>query len=225
VHNTAAGIAYGQSVLNKMMQLAGMAVEDAPSTTVGAATNSGAGASAAAGASNAGDDTAVANTTATGNATGAGEAASTAEASPVAHIAVIEVDDDDDTMDLTRCSPGIVGPATPALGSAAGVDSPPGEDPTAAPAAAALAGCSNLAAESATPAAPTRRGRGVANTNGGGGARGKSVKKNCGRNAQAAKRRAASAALSQPLGTTRGLNDSSQAATTTSTTTEASDSE
>jgi len=128
-------------------------------------------------------------------------------------------------MDLSRSSPRTVGPVTPAVGSAAGVNSPPGGNTTAAPATAALAGSLIQPAESATPAAPTRRSRGVADTNGGSGARGKSANKKRGRNAQAAKRRDASATLSQSLRTTRGLDDISELATTTTTTVESSDSE
>ena len=125
---------------------------------------------------------------------------------PVDDIVVIEVDDRVAALDVIPAD--ATSSAPPAAASAAGANSPPGEDPPAASVVAdSTAATTALADKAATPAAPAtqRNGRG-------GNQRG--------RKSQAAKQLAASAALNKPLGTTRGLEHSSESDTTTTTTTD-----
>jgi len=125
----------------------------------------------------------------------------------VNEIHVVEVDDGVAAMEVTTLAADASSSAPPAAGSAAGANAPPGEDPPAAPVAADTAAATALAAEAESPAAPPARGSG-----GGDNQRG--------RKSQAAKQRAASAALNKQLDTTRGLDQSSESDTTTTTTTD-----
>jgi len=102
--------------------------------------------------------------------------------SAVEKINVEELDDGVADMEVTPLTAHASSLAPPAAGSAAGANAPPGEDPPAAPVAADTAGAPDLAAEASSPAAPPARGDG-----GGDNQRG--------RKSQAAKQRAACAAL------------------------------
>ena len=122
-------------------------------------------------------------------------------------IHVVEVGDGVAAMEVTTLAADASSSAPPAAGSAAGANAPPGEDPPAARVAADTAAATALAAGAKSPAAPPARG-----SRGGDNQRG--------RKSQAAKQRAASAALSKQLDTTRGLDQSSESDTTTTTTTD-----
>jgi len=124
--------------------------------------------------------------------------------SAVDAIHVVKVDDGVTDMDVTPLAADASSSA-PAAGASAGANAPPGEDPPVAPVAARTAGATAMAAEAASPAAPPARG------NGGG-------ENQRGRQSQAAKQRASSAALNKQLDATRGLDDSSESDTTTTTT-------
>jgi len=125
---------------------------------------------------------------------------------PEEYILVIEADDRAAALDVFPAD--ATSSAPPAAASAAGANSPPGEDPPAASVAAdCTAAATDLADKAAKPAAPeTQR-------NGGG-------DNQRGRKSQAAEQLAASAALNKPLGTTRGLEHSSESDTATNTTTD-----
>jgi len=121
-------------------------------------------------------------------------------------IHVVEVGDGVAAMEVTTPAADASSSAPLAAGSAAGAHAPPGKDPPAARVAADTAAATALAAEAKSPAAPPARG------SGGGDHRG--------RKSQAAKQRAASAALNKQLDTTRGLDQNSESDTTTTTTTD-----
>jgi len=121
-------------------------------------------------------------------------------------IHVVEVGDGVAAMEVTTLAADASSSAPLAAGSAAGAHAPPGKDPPAARVAADTAAATALAAEAKSPAAPPARG------SGGGDHRG--------RKSQAAKQRAASAALNKQLDTTRGLDQNSESDTTTTTTTD-----
>jgi len=127
--------------------------------------------------------------------------------SAVKEIHVVEVDDGVAAMEGTTLAADASSSAPPAAGSAAGANAPPGKDPPAAPVAADPAAATALAAKAESHAAPPARGSG-----GGDNQRG--------RKSQAEKQRAAFAALNKQLDTTRGLDQSSQYDTTTTTTTD-----
>jgi len=123
-------------------------------------------------------------------------------------ILVVEVYDGVAALDVSSIPAEATSSAPPAPASAAGASSPPGEDPPAASVAAnATAAAKGLAEKAATLAAPATQPSG-----GGDNQRG--------RNSQAAKQLAASAALSKPLETTRSLEHSSESDMTTTTTTD-----
>ena len=117
---------------------------------------------------------------------------------PVEDIFAIEVADGVAALDIFSIPADETSSAPPASASAAGAKSPPGEDPPAASVAAGTAAAAKvLEDKAATPAAPaTQRSAGGDNQRG--------------RKSQAAKQLAASAALHNPLGTTRSLEHSSK---------------
>jgi len=126
---------------------------------------------------------------------------------PVEDIVVIEVDDHVAALDVIPAD--ATSSARPAAGSAAGANSPPAEDPPAASVAVdTTAAATSVADKLATPAAPETKRDG-----GGGNQRG--------RKSQTSKQLAVSAALNKRLGTTRGLEHSSESEETTTTTTDA----
>jgi len=120
-------------------------------------------------------------------------------------IHVVEVDDGVAALDVTSTPADATSSALPDAGTAAGANAPPGREPPAAPVAGRPAADRALAAVAAKRTASKTPG------NGEGGYR-------RGRNSQAAKQHAASAALKQQLKTTRGLEQTSESETTTTTT-------
>jgi len=131
-----------------------------------------------------------------------------AKAKSVEDFLVVEVDDGVAALDVSSIPADATSSAPPAPASAAGANSPPGEDPPAASVDAdATAAATALADKAATPAAPP-----IQPSGGGDNQRG--------RKSQAAKQLAASAALNNPLETTRGLEHSSQSDTATTNTTD-----
>ena len=141
-------------------------------------------------------------------ASGLGVSPEPAKTSPEEDMNVVELDDGVAALAVTPPPADATSSAPPAAASAAGANSPPGEDPQAASTAAGRNAAERAPADkAATSAAPATQPRG-----GGDNQRG--------RKSQAAKQRAASAALNEALQTTRGLEHSSESETTTATTTD-----
>jgi len=131
-----------------------------------------------------------------------------AKTKSVEDILVVEVEDGVAALDVFSIPAGATSSAPPAPASAAGANSPPGEDPQAASVAAdSTAAATAMEDKAVTQAAPATQPSGGGNSQGG-------------RMSQAAKQLAASAALNKPLETTRGLEHSSEFDTMTTTTTD-----
>jgi len=131
-----------------------------------------------------------------------------AKTKPATNILVVEVDDGVDALDVSFIPADATSSAPPAPASAAGANSPPGEDPPAASVAADTTAAATAPADkAATPAAPAKQRTGRGENQRGG-------------KAQAAKQLCGSAYFNKPLETTRGLEHSSESETTTKTTTE-----
>jgi len=116
----------------------------------------------------------------------------------------VERDDGVADMDVTPLAADASSSAPPAARSAAGANTPPGEDPPAEPVAADTAATAALETETASPTALAARGN-VGGYN------------QHGRKSQAAKQPAAFAALNEQLDTTRGLDHSTDSDTKTTT--------
>jgi len=131
-----------------------------------------------------------------------------AKTKSVEDIPVVEVEDGVAALDVSSIPADATSSAPPAPASAAGANSRPGEDPTAASVAADTTSAAKaLADKAATPVAPSTL------PSGGG-------DNQHGHKPRAAKQLAASAALNKPHVTTRGLEHSRESDLTTTTTTD-----
>ena len=131
-----------------------------------------------------------------------------AKTEPVTDVLVVEVDHGVAALDVSSIPADATSSAPPAPASAAGANSPPGEDPPAASVAVDTTAASTAVEyKTTTPAPPaTQRSGGGDNHRG--------------RKSQATQQLAASAALNKLLQTARGLQHSSEAEMTTTSTTD-----